>query len=186
MTLPDFTPKYWMIYNFAISIAEEYHQITINTRSREQCIQTLVQNNNCSVKCYPVYFNILPNLSMCLTYEDYWCMSNYFQTHKNLILDQCFRSSFTTKFPEFQKQISASPISIDPEKIYFGDLGISFDYISPNVEVKRERYTITTQDFIGSVGGSLGLFMGFSFFAYTNAFLEKLFQNLAYQEILQQ
>ena len=171
--LQKFTPKYWMVYRYTFSIVEEFRDITVKSMNREHCIETLVQNNNCSVKCYPVYFNILPNLPMCSTSEDFWCMSEYFGFNENFIIDQCFRSSYSAKFSGFQNHVTTTPMKIDQNKTYFGDWGISFDHISPYVEVKRERYTITTQDFIGSVGGSLGLFLGFSFFSYVNAILEK-------------
>ena len=47
-------------------------------------------------------------------------------------------------------------------------------YISRNTKrVKEEMLVITTEDFIGSVGGSLGLFLGFSFFTYLLEILQK-------------
>ena len=39
----------------------------------------------------------------------------------------------------------------------------------------EERYILSTTDFIGSVGGSLGLFLGFSLFTYTSDLLDKIF-----------
>ena len=39
----------------------------------------------------------------------------------------------------------------------------------------EERYILSTTDFIGSVGGSLGLFLGFSIFTYTSDLLDKIF-----------
>ena len=100
-------------------------------------------------------------------------MAKYVDLNTNKIIDDCFRASLLTKF---ERQVSATVHDWKPQNGQIGALGITFDYISPNVEVKRERYTITTQDFIGSVGGSLGLFMGFSFFSYVNTFLEKIFE----------
>ena len=47
-------------------------------------------------------------------------------------------------------------------------------YSSRNTKmVKEEMLVITTEDFIGSVGGSLGLFLGFSFFTYLLEILQK-------------
>ena len=39
--------------------------------------------------------------------------------------------------------------------------------------VKEEVLVDTTENLIGSVGGSLGLFLGFSFFTYLSGLLEK-------------
>ena len=39
--------------------------------------------------------------------------------------------------------------------------------------VKEEVLVVTTENLIGSVGGSLGLFLGFSFFTYFSGLLEK-------------
>ena len=42
--------------------------------------------------------------------------------------------------------------------------------------VKEEVFVLTLQDLIGSVGGSLGLFFGFSFSAVFFACINKIFQ----------
>ena len=50
-------------------------------------------------------------------------------------------------------------------------------YSSRNTKrVKEEMLVITTEDFIGSVGGSLGLFLGFSFFTYLLEIVQKFVQ----------
>ena len=40
--------------------------------------------------------------------------------------------------------------------------------------VKTEEWIVTTLDLIGSVGGSLGLFLGFSVFTYLSEFIDKI------------
>ena len=49
-------------------------------------------------------------------------------------------------------------------------------YSSRNTKrVKEEMFVLTTEDFIGSVGGSLGLFLGFSFFTYLLEIIQNLY-----------
>ena len=41
-------------------------------------------------------------------------------------------------------------------------------------DIKEEVFVVTTGSLIGSVGGSLGLFLGFSFFTYISGIIEKV------------
>ena len=48
-------------------------------------------------------------------------------------------------------------------------------------EVKEEIFVITTQGMIGSVGGSLGMFFGFSFSAFVLYLIEKIIKRTSVQ-----
>ena len=98
-------------------------------------------------------------------------MWNHSKSVKQEMYETCFQNSFITQYPsKFLR--GASGVA----KPYFGSVAISFDYISPRVELSTERYIIGATDFIGSVGGSLGLFLGFSIFTYTSDMIDGILQ----------
>ena len=49
-------------------------------------------------------------------------------------------------------------------------------------EVKEEVLIVTAGNFIGSVGGSLGLFLGFSGFTYLSGIIDKIWHRLPCQQ----
>ena len=49
-----------------------------------------------------------------------------------------------------------------------------FSYSSDEIKIEEETLMIGTSSYIGSVGGSLGLFLGFSFFSSLSYFFGKL------------
>ena len=137
--------------------------------NREQCILEFLTKSNCSQVCAPLMFNYVPNLPMCTIFEHFWCQSVYILYVKEDLISTCFNAKKTTKY------------QIETATETFLDKGITgfwfrFTYISPRVEVQEERYIIGGTDFIGSVGGSLGLFLGFSFFSYASDLLEYIYK----------
>ena len=112
-------------------------------------------------------YNFLPNLPPCnktvemkcifdllVTYrkERYTCLNlkKNVQYHGNIFLNYISESNGTAGF-----------------KLY-----LYFDKFTKNV--KEEILMVQTTDFIGSIGGSLGLFLGFSCFTYLSGMLDKL------------
>ena len=51
-----------------------------------------------------------------------------------------------------------------------------FTYSSDQIRIKEATLMIGTSSYIGSIGGSLGLFLGFSFFTYLSFCIDKLFE----------
>ena len=51
-----------------------------------------------------------------------------------------------------------------------------FGYSSDQIKIEEEALMIGTSSYIGSVGGSLGLFLGFSVFTYLSYCIDKLFE----------
>ena len=49
---------------------------------------------------------------------------------------------------------------------------------SNQLERKTEEYVMDYKDFLGSAGGSLGLFLGFSFFSYLSIFMDSIFDKI--------
>ena len=52
-------------------------------------------------------------------------------------------------------------------------------YDSNQLEMKTEADVMSIREFLGSVGGSLGLFLGFSLFTYVSLFLDTLYDKVA-------
>ena len=53
---------------------------------------------------------------------------------------------------------------------------LQFGYSSDQIKIEEETLMIGTSSYIGSVGGSLGLFMGFSVFTYLSYCIDKFFE----------
>ena len=53
---------------------------------------------------------------------------------------------------------------------------IAFAYSSDELKIEEETLMIGTSSYIGSVGGSLGLFLGFSCFTYLSCCIQKVFE----------
>ena len=51
-----------------------------------------------------------------------------------------------------------------------------FTYASDEIKIEEETLMIGTSSYIGSVGGSLGLFLGFSFFTGLSCCIQKVFE----------
>ena len=49
-------------------------------------------------------------------------------------------------------------------------------YSSDEIKIEEETLMIGTSSYIGSVGGSLGLFLGFSCFTYLSCCIQKVFE----------
>ena len=49
-------------------------------------------------------------------------------------------------------------------------------YSSDEINIEEETLMIGTSSYIGSVGGSLGLFLGFSCFTYLSCCIQKVFE----------
>ena len=52
-------------------------------------------------------------------------------------------------------------------------------YDSNQLEMKTEAPVMDIRDFLGSVGGSLGLFLGFSLFTYLSLLLDTFFHKIS-------
>ena len=65
------------------------------------------------------------------------------------------------------EKIIAEGTPVRPSTLYFG-----FEYVTMDVEKHDEVWILDTPLFIGSVGGSLGLFIGFSYTGFFGQILD--------------
>ena len=86
---------------------------------------------------------------------------------KNDLMHECFKSKKILKYVGDKTFVQG-----DTSKA--AKLEFQFQHISPVITVKKQKYIMITTDFIGSVGGSLSLFLGFSLFTYASEVMDKL------------
>ena len=142
-----------------------------------ECIEEYINTEvNCPVKCFPLHFNFLASLPPCHYINESNCMFDA------LIKDRggryrCLKLKNNIQYKadfQFTYELEAK-----------NETGIQllmyFDRLTKNVQ--RERLVITTADFIGSAGGSLGLFLGFSCFTFLSGFLDRFLSCLVSKRI---
>ena len=144
----------------ATSHVTHYHQGLNNVTS---CQTKLLKSANCSKICYPIRFNYIYDLESCQSIHETFCVDN-FMTLNNI---NCLPP----------KQL----IEYQGESRYDGghlrnktslQIGVTFEVAKK--EVKEEVYVLSTREYIGSIGGSLGLFLGFSFYTFTTDLLDRI------------
>ena len=65
-------------------------------------------------------------------------------------------------------------------KIENPTIEISLDFISDRMEIRAEKLITETHDFIGSLGGSLGMFFGFAIISWIFVGIDKIFEKLTW------
>ena len=123
----------------------------------------------CKVKCYPLIYNILSKaLPACNTTDQIHCMWNAI-VHKREGRYKCLKSKTINQFN--------ADTYTDYNYKNYTTTGIILQlyFVSDTIELKEEILVVSTGQFIGSIGGSLGLFLGFSFFTYFSGLLDKIF-----------
>ena len=139
--------------------------------SIKDCLKNHVSGYNCTHKCIPFFLSFLDHLPACLMNEETRCMYNYwaFADDFNVYTQykQCLKPLTTTLF-------EANPAILEDEVNANNTVDLLFGYASNEMEIKEEALMIGTSTYIGSVGGSLGLFLGFSFFTYLSCCIDKL------------
>ena len=132
----------------------------------EDCWKTHLKNSNCTL-CQPYS---LANLPMCNTSQEVTCIWNA-SDKKNNLEEIC---NAKKKFLSFYGDL----MKVNPSSGTILDFFIS----SLTKEIKEEIDIITLSDLIGSVGGSLGMFFGFSMSASAFYFMEKCITKIMFKQ----
>ena len=172
----------WPLFDPAISIIpiEKLHtqkmttkmsqtdyQYMTGTENFEKCLaELIVRHSTCKTKCYPFLFNFLPNFTLCNS-EEYPCM------YTMLVSRWKYRYECLNDKKNVQYKASARPGT----KLKGNETEFVFwlYFNKATKDIKEEVFVVTTGSLIGTVGGSLGLFLGFSFFTYLSGIIEKVF-----------
>ena len=131
------------------------------------CLKKLIEGLNCS---YPCAVTTIPGLPYCQTVNEYLCVAEETKNSYDEYLD-CFITKKATIF-SLNDRVD-NPLHEDKNSLKT-DIFIGMN--SMKKVIKEEVFVLTLQDLIGSVGGSLGLFFGFSFSAVLFACINKFFQ----------
>ena len=152
--------------SFGTKVSQTDYQYMTGTEDFGKClVEQIDRNSICKTKCYPFLFNFLPNYTLCNS-EEYPCMRSM------LVLRWKHRYECLHDKKNIRYKASIYPswkLKANGSEIFFW---VYFDKATK--DIKEEVLIITTGSFIGSVGGSLGLFLGFSFFTYLSEIIEKV------------
>ena len=150
---------------------------TSNCSDSETFYTCLASNITCSKNCTyflkQEYYNLDQNnkmLSFCQSKNDYVC---YRETRQIIYTSFYQCPSSCTQETYYGDTTIVEQFSIRNENI----TGLSILFSSKDVHEEIETLAYGLPDIIGSVGGTLGLFIGFSFYGFVSIPLQKLFQN---------
>ena len=131
--------------------------------STEDCFWTEVLKTNCSYKCV-AYFGDLPK---CRTLEEWNCIRYQWS---NEVWTNCLLKKKALKFRAKDSKVQTYTED-ESSKIWI-------ELWSMQQEIEEEVDVITIAELIGSLGGSLGLFFGFSMFASIIFSIQSMMPNL--------
>ena len=136
------------------------------------CMENIIRNLDCKNICAPFYLFSSLNIPACKTYEEFECVD------KNLYATgDIATQNYACHKPSLAKLYLPRPNSW---KRYLGDDSsqMYFYFESLFILYKEEMDVISASQLIGTVGGSLGLSIGFSFYSYFSGFFEKVVQKM--------
>ena len=109
------------------------------------------------------------NVSQCVTEREYGCMADILQTvpyeMKNLCPNPCVKTRF-----QITKKTNTHDV---PNKAL-----ISLRYESDEISFSEEYLIFDISDILVAIGGSLGLFLGFSFLQCGSVLFERIFRTM--------
>ena len=151
--------------------------------SEWQCFINIFIDENfspCPIKCIPIqrkgchYVNKSISLPNCIKLEDEICNGGPKVGTK---LGEEF-----TKCPNPCKMVTYKDSQIElrePSFLKTGQTLANFELTMNNIrKIEKQALVYDTNDAIGAIGGSLGLFLGFSFFDVISKFLDNLMMRL--------
>ena len=123
-----------------------------------KCFEKLFWDYNCATTCTLLdYYR--GNLPLCLTVGELQCIWSHIYANFSPFID-CFKTTLATTYSLVER--IDNPIQTE---INTTSTTLWVGLMTMEKEVQEEVKLLTTEDFIGSVGGSLGMFFGFSIYA---------------------
>ena len=150
-------------YAFQLKVMEYKFQDGI--QNIEECWMQSIIASECKVKCQ--HLNLTQTLPFCQTAEDISCIlesayiKNWYYKCNHVKNGLIFEGELS-KHRKYTKENMTS---------------LELIWLSKTREIREEIKVITTSNFIGSIGGSLGMFFGFSISTYALYFIDKCFDN---------
>ena len=160
---------------YKVSMTSDFPYVFVTARTKEflkekgvnnseQCWLEEFKNFDCTVKCQHVSFT--SSLPICNTTEQIFCITT--EIGKKNLWGMCHKKK---KGLYFEGEL------LEMENIQ-GDHGhdgriLGFTFAEMSKQIEEEVDVITMPGLIGSVGGSLGMFFGFSISAYVFCLIDK-------------
>ena len=139
-------------------------------KSVEDCIENWMSTNEVCKKCLPFFHAFKNKKKSCQSNEDNKCWYHWGFVGKNYNnYKRCLKPMKTTLFKAESKPF-------EKRLVQNHTVDIVFSYSSDEIKIEEETLMIGTSSYIGSVGGSLGLFLGFSCFTYLSCCIQKVFE----------
>ena len=157
----DFRKEYTRLY---LQPVEEYFQTGQDNPS--ECLQKMLQNQNCSTSCS---VTSIPHVPPCKNVSEYKCVWSGIWSNIQ-VYHQCLMSKKAMTYI-LNDRIENGYHKVKNDSRTDVWIGVG----SMKKVISEEVFVLTLQDLIGSVGGSLGLFFGFSFSAVFFHCLNKIF-----------
>ena len=143
----DFEKEYTHIY---VKVVEK--QFKEGHENNEECLKKLLEKKNCSVLCSTL---TIANLPHCNSADEYQC--NFDGAWNSEEFFQCYKTHHATTYSLLQR--IENPFH---KNTTLTSTDVNIGMFSMEKEIQDEVFILTPQDLIGSVGGSLGMFFGFS------------------------
>ena len=119
--------------------------------------------------CFPLTFNYL-NLPACETYEEVQCMVQQIYLPSGPLERVRYPCLKPSKMTEFEGESFKKSHEVSEETLM---LLVAY-FLPTKKEVKEETLVLGTREYIGYIGGSLGLLLGFSCYAYITKLIDKV------------
>ena len=163
---PHFEPTKLTIgintYYWYVAKSTEY-QFQKGIENSEDCWEEQIKYFNCPTKC--IFLSLAPQLPQCNTSQDIRCFfKEAYRGNAHTICNQKKRGlTYNGELHKIER-FEESSDETSRFTIYFQTM---------TKEIREEVDVITLSALIGSVGGSLGMFFGFSFSAYALYLLDR-------------
>ena len=155
-----------------------------NYKSRQQCLVNLFFSEDfspCPTKCLPIqmkgfnYVNDSISINNCAKIEDEVCNGGpEVWSHLSEEFSNCLSPCrFSTYIKSGLELVEMLYLKTEITKA-------SFELVVNEIrKVEKESFVYDTNDMIAAIGGSLGLFLGFSFFSVVSKILDDLFKRVS-------
>ena len=133
------------------------------------CFEDWFSSINCSQKCMPFFVPSNHKRPECQTIKESKCTFDVLLGGESYFkFKNCMKPKETTSY-------AADPVVVEQDYVNDSSINVIITFASDEVEMKEETLMIGLSSLIGSIGGSLGLFLGFSCFTYLSYCIDKLF-----------
>ena len=167
--LINFKPKAYK--KIVARLLPSFVQYKSGVENATECISKVIfQQSKCKRSCNPAGLTLDDHFDPCLDLKDSKCI-------RQILYDKLDQYKECLK-PKSAMQYEAHVIYPNIYKIISNaSIEISLDVFTNVLNFREETYITETHNFIGSLGGSLGMFFGFSVSSWTLYFINKLFQH---------